>query len=237
MADLADSALADFPDDWHTALILVAHPDDPEYGMSAAVNRWTNSGRRVVYALATSGEKGIEGMAAAECGPLREGEQRASAAVVGVDEVEFWGFPDSEVFNTAELRAKIAETITRIAPEVVVATYGGAEWAPGFPNQRDHMEFAAAVADACAGLGDDGPRWLFVNGPNATHAVPVESGDIDAAVHSLAEHRAYLSVLDPDTPVGKQAADQVERMTPVRPDYGDRRAVAFELVLERPATA
>ncbi len=222
--------LAQFPDDWQTALVLVAHPDDPEYGMSAAVNRWTGEGKRVVYGLATSGEAGIEGMSPQECGPLRENEQIASAARVGVNEVEFWGFPDSEVFNTPELRAKITETIGRIAPDVVLATYGGPEWAPGFPNQRDHMEFAAAVREACEALPASHPRWLFENGPLATHAVAVSGADVTAAVEALAEHRVYLEVLDPDTPVGKQAFDQVQRTTPVRDDFGGRRAVGFELV-------
>lgn len=229
------ATLAAFPDDWQTALVLVAHPDDPEYGMAAAVHRWTKEGRRVVYALATSGEAGIEGMPPERCGPVREGEQRASAAVVGVAEVEFWGFPDSEVCNTAELRAAVAETISRIAPHVVLATYGGPEWAPGYPNQRDHMEFAAAVREAYDGLGDRQPRWLFENGPQATHAVAVGDADIDAAVRSLAEHREYLSVLDPNTPVGKQAHDQVAMTTPSRADFGGHRAVGFELVRTRDA--
>ncbi len=222
--------LAEFPTDWRTALVLVAHPDDPEYGMSAAVHRWTRQGRRVVYALATSGEAGIEGMAPSECGPLREGEQRASAAAVGVDEVEFWGFPDSEVFNSPELRAKVTETIRRVAPDVVLATYGGPEWAPGMPNQRDHIEFAAAVRAAYDAMADPKPAWLFVNGPGATHGVAVGDADVDAAVHALAEHRAYLSVLDPDTPVGKQAQRQVDMTTPAREDFGGRRATGFELV-------
>ena len=84
-----------FPTNWHTALVLVPHPDDPEYGMAAAVHRWTSEGKQVIYTLATSGEAGIEGMPPEECGPIREEEQRRSAAHVGVDVVEFLGFPDS----------------------------------------------------------------------------------------------------------------------------------------------
>ena len=220
--------LAPFPTDWQTALALVAHPDDPEYGMAAAVAKWTSEGKRVVYALASSGELGIEGMAAAEAGPLREGEQRASAAIVGVDEVEFWGFPDSNIRNTPELRAAIAETIRRVGPQVVLSLYGGAEWAPGKPNQRDHMEFAAAVLDAYDSLGDDAPRWLFENGPHPTHAVDVTE-QIDVAVNSLAAHEVYLRVLDPDTPVVDQARAQIELVSAPRDDFGGRRAACFEL--------
>ena len=97
-----------FPTDWHTALVLVPHPDDPEYGCAAAVAKWTAAGKTVHYALASRGEVGIEGMPPEEAGPLREGEQRRSAAIVGVSDVQFWDFPDSHIRDTPELRTKIA---------------------------------------------------------------------------------------------------------------------------------
>ncbi|GAC70486.1 PIG-L deacetylase family protein [Gordonia soli] len=219
--------LSDFPTDWTTALVLVAHPDDPEYGVAAAVARWTAEGRRVVYALASSGEAGIEGMDPAVAGPVREDEQRHSASIVGVSEVEFWGFPDSAIRNSPELREKVVETIERVRPEVVISLYGGPEWAPGFPNQRDHIEFAAAVLDAYDSL-DDPPRWLFENGPDDTHALEV-TDQVEAAVAALAAHQEYLSVLDPDTPVVDQARAQVDQTTSARTDFGGRRAVGFGL--------
>ncbi|MFW0796150.1 PIG-L family deacetylase [Gordonia sp. CPCC 205515] len=223
------SDLTPFPTDWQTALALVAHPDDPEYGMAAAVARWTGEGKRVVYALASSGEAGIEGMEPAEAGPLREAEQRASAKIVGVDDVEFWGFPDSDIRNTPQLRERIVEAINRVAPQVILSLYGGPEWAPGFPNQRDHMEFAAAVLEAYDTLEPAArPRWLFENGPAATHAVDV-TDEIESAVRSLAAHERYLAVLDPQTPVVDQARAQVDRMTAPRDDFGGVRAACFEL--------
>ncbi|WP_026919483.1 PIG-L deacetylase family protein [Gordonia shandongensis] len=224
-------SLETFPTDWSTALVLVAHPDDPEYGMAAAVARWTAEGKHVVYGLASSGEAGIEGMAPAEAGPLRENEQRRSAAVVGVDDVEFWGFPDSEIHNTPDLRAAITEAIERIAPQVVLCTYGGPEWAPGMPNQRDHMEFAAAVVDAYDALTDP-PAWLFVNGPQRTHAVDVD-GYVEAAVNSLACHDVYLKVLDPTTPVEQQARNQVDMFTAPIDGFDSPHATGFELVRSR----
>ena len=103
-----------FPTDWRTALLLVPHPDDPEYGCAAAVAKWTAQGKTVHYALACRGEVGIAGMPAEEAGPLRESEQRRSAAIVGVEDVQFWDFPDSQIRDTPELRAKIADTITAV---------------------------------------------------------------------------------------------------------------------------
>ena len=51
-----------FPTRWQTALVLVPHPDDPEYGVGAAVAKWTAAGKAVHYALASRGEVGIAGM-------------------------------------------------------------------------------------------------------------------------------------------------------------------------------
>ncbi|MFC0314961.1 PIG-L deacetylase family protein [Gordonia phosphorivorans] len=220
--------IADFPADWSNALVLVAHPDDPEYGMAAAVAKWTAEGKKVTYALATSGEVGIEGMAAAEAGPLREDEQRRSAAVVGVDDVEFWDFPDSEVFNTPELRAKITEVIARVNPDMILTLYGGAAFAPDRPNQRDHIEFAAAVVQAFDDLADP-PAWLFSNGPEITHAVDVD-GYTEKAVASLAEHKVYLEVLDPETPVIDQARAQVEWSTAPKEGFPAEHTSGFILL-------
>ncbi|MFT3715782.1 MAG: PIG-L family deacetylase [Gordonia sp. (in: high G+C Gram-positive bacteria)] len=221
-------AVSEFPTDWSRALVLVAHPDDPEYGMAAAVAKWTAEGRHVSYALACRGEAGIEGMPPAEAGPLREREQRASAAVVGVDDVEFWDFPDSRLHDTEELRAAISNVIARKDPDVVLSLYGGDEWAPGMPNQRDHIEFAAAVEQAWDDLPSP-PRWLFCNGPGTTHAVDVD-GFVQPAIDSLAEHRVYLEVLDPGTPVVEQARAQVERTTGPIDGFPAAHATGFRLL-------
>ncbi|CAM3238081.1 PIG-L deacetylase family protein [Tsukamurella hominis] len=193
-----------FPEDWTTALVLVAHPDDPEYGMAAAVARWTSQGKTVAYGLATSGEAGIEGMTPGTAGPVREEEQRRSAAVVGVDEVRFWGYPDSQVTNTPELRESIRKSIARYEPDIVLTLWGGPEWAPGAPNQSDHMEFTRAVAEAAAVAG----VTAYQTAPEPAYIVDV-TGFTERAVESLAEHRQYLSVLDPVTPVIEQARAQV----------------------------
>ena len=217
-----------FPTDWRTALVLVPHPDDTEYGCAAAVAKWTSQGKRVHYALGCRGEVGIQGIPPEECGPLREREQRTSSAIVGVEDVEFWDFPDSQIFNTPELRAKICETITELAPDVVITLYSGPEWAPGAPNQRDHIEFSNAVAAAYDSLPDK-PRWFFEHGPGGTHGETVD-GFIDVGVDSLAAHDVYLSVLDPDTPVREQARKVVDMTTmPPLPGLEGHRSVEFIL--------
>ena len=82
------------PEDWERGAAIAAHPDDLEYGLASAVARFTRQGKNVSYVMVTSGEAGIDGLPPRECGPLREEEERRSAAVVGVDDVEFLGHPD-----------------------------------------------------------------------------------------------------------------------------------------------
>lgn len=215
-------ALHPFPNDWNTALVLVPHPDDAEYGIAAAVAKWTAAGRTVRYVLACRGEAGIAGMSPVEAGAVREAEQRRAAATVGVDDVEFWEFSDSAIRNTAALRAKIAATITTANPDVVITIYGGRQFAPNAPNQRDHIEFAAAVTAAYDELSDP-PRWLFETGPEPTHIESVDD-HIDAAVGALAAHEVYFSVLDPHTPVDEQARTVVDMTNAVVPETGARTA-------------
>lgn len=216
-----------FPTDWRRALVVVAHPDDPEYGMAAAVSFWSRHGKRVDYVMISSGEAGIEGMPPEQCGPVREDEQRRSAGKVGVDDVEFLGFPDSRIENSPGLRSAIAQLIDERQPDLLITLFTGEEFAPGLPNQRDHMEGGAAVREA-ARTANHRPRWVFESSPNPTHTQVIEAQDVEAAVASLAEHTEYLSVLDPDTPVPTQARRQVEAVC--LPDDGSDPRVGFELV-------
>src|SRR5436190_1321946 len=79
--------LSPMPGKWQRALAIVAHPDDLEYGAAAAIAEWTAAGREITYVLVTRGEAGIDGLPPDECAAIREAEQRAGAAHVGVHTV------------------------------------------------------------------------------------------------------------------------------------------------------
>src|SRR5215469_8033599 len=108
------------PEDWERAVAVVAHPDDLEYGAAAAVARWTGQGKHVAYVLATRGEAGIEGMAPDVVGPLRVEEERRSAALVGVSEVDFLDHADGLVEYGIPLRRDLAAALRRHKPDVVI---------------------------------------------------------------------------------------------------------------------
>lgn len=188
-------------------LAVVAHPDDLEYGAAAAIARWRREGSEVVYVLATRGEAGIDGLPPEECGPLREQEQRDSAAVVGVEQVEFLDHADGVLEYGLPLRRDLAAAIRRHRPDTVITLNHREGWGPpGTLNSADHRALGAALLDAVA---DAGNRWIFpdtggaahevarvlvASSPQARHAIDV-SATVDVAIASLAEHRAYLEGL------------------------------------------
>ena len=197
--------------DWQRAVAVVAHPDDIEYGMASAFAYFTHQGKTVSYVLATSGEAGIDGMRPEECGPLREEEERRSAAVVGCDQVEFLGHPDGLVEYGTALRRDIALAFRRLQPEVVFTMNFDLTWGEdGGVNHADHRNVGLATLDACR---DAANRWLFRDGPPpwqglkgayvaggqapATHFVDVVT-TIDVGVASLREHHAYIDGLGTD---------------------------------------
>ena len=230
-----------FPDDWQRALVVAAHPDDIEYGLAAAVASWTSAGKEVHYLLATRGEAGMAGVPPEEVAPLREEEERRSASVAGVREVEFLDFRDGVLVEGPELRRAIAAAIRRHQPNVVVTGYFGATWSPpgvspGYLNSPDHRALGQCVLDAVA---DANNEWIFrdLTEPqwrvqyvavsdmlDPAHVVDVGE-HVETAVASLSEHRRYLELLS-DTPVEEQAR-QIVDMATMAEDGG--RRVGFRL--------
>ncbi len=230
------------PDDWQRALVVAAHPDDIEYGLAAAVAVWTAAGKEVHYLLVTRGEAGMAGVPPAEAGPLREEEERRSAAVVGVSEVEFLDHRDGVLVAGPELRRDLAAAIRRHRPEMVVTGYFGATWtppgvSPAYVNSADHRALGQSILDAVA---DAANEWIFPDLPeepwrgvtyiavsellDPPHEVDV-ADHVEKAVASLSEHRRYLELLS-DQPVEEQAR-QIVDMGTMTEDGG--RRVGFRL--------
>ncbi|MET9419845.1 PIG-L deacetylase family protein [Streptomyces sp. NPDC006540] len=245
MTDQKTEQLEEMPADWQRALAVVAHPDDLEYGCAAAIAGWTDQGREVAYLLATRGEAGIDGIAPAQCAPLREREQRASAAVVGVSVVEFLDHKDGVIEYGTDLRRDIAAAIRRHRPELVITlnhrdTWGGTAW-----NTPDHRAVGRATLDAAADAGNrwifpeliseqglepwDGVRWVAVAGSTSpTHAVDAGPG-LERSVASLLEHRLYIEGLTEQDPQEYCRTFLTRMAEMAAPRFGGRPAVTFEL--------
>jgi LmbE family N-acetylglucosaminyl deacetylase len=214
----------------------MAHPDDPEYGIAAAVAEWCGQGKEVAYVLATRGEAGIAGLPPSKAGPLREQEQRAACQAVGVEEVTFLDYPDGRLEETLQLRRDLAREIRTYRPEVVVTLNHRDTWGPGTWNSQDHQVMGRSVLNAVADaasewifpeLADQGHQphtvsWTAVASTRPTHFLDVGQQALDCALRSLSAHRRYLEALS-DRPVEEQAAEQLALVT------GGQPRISFEL--------
>lgn len=189
-------------------LVVVAHPDDAEYGTSAAVAHWVKHGIEVGYLLLTAGEAGMQ-RPPEEAGPLRAVEQRAACETVGVSHLTILDFPDGMLEYGLELRRAIAREIRRFRPDGIVCGSGELRVTWGF-DHPDHRAAGLAAIDAARdadnrwvfpellrdeGLEPWGATWLLLTGSAPTHIVAIDEDDERLAVASLAAHAAYLADL------------------------------------------
>lgn len=234
--------MSPIPEDWVRALAVVAHPDDLEYGAASAIARWTAQGKEIRYCLVTSGEAGIDSMAPDECARVRQEEERRSAAVVGVDTVEFLAHPDGLVQPDLILRRDLAVAIRRFRPDAVISINFRETFGHGGFNHADHRNTGIALLDA---VRDAGNRWLwpgaggepwggvrfaaFGNSPKAEHYVDV-TATIEKGIASLAEHHVYLSAL----PEGTRGTDPDSFLRGMAESFGATvgvtAAVPFEVI-------
>jgi len=204
--------LPSVPEDWDTALAVVAHPDDIEYGAASAVARWSDQGKSISYLLASRGEAGIDGIAPDVAAPLREAEERAGARVVGVETVEFLDHRDGVIENSVELRREIVRAIRTHRPQVLITGNYDVKMVNGMTNQADHRAVGLATLDAAR---DAGNRWIFpeliaeeglepwggvrfilvAGNGTPSHGVDVSGEWLQRGIESLRAHAQYTSGL------------------------------------------
>jgi LmbE family N-acetylglucosaminyl deacetylase len=129
---------------------VTAHPDDVDFGSAGTVAAFTSAGIEVTYCIATSGEAGGSDRTVprTERAALRQDEQRAAAAVVGVSDVRFLGHPDGMVEATRELRRDISRVIRQVRPERVVTQSPERNLEFIFASHPDHLATGEAALDA-----------------------------------------------------------------------------------------
>jgi LmbE family N-acetylglucosaminyl deacetylase len=212
MPDTA-STLPALPDEsFKRVLCVAAHPDDLEYGTSAAVASWTARGIEVGYLLLTRGEAGMPNPPE-ETARLRLAEQQAACAAVGVNRLTVLEHPDGVLVYSLDLRRDICREIRRFQPDVVLGGGHEIETPFGF-DQADHRAAGLATIDAIRDAGnrwifpeqidDEGletcdVRWLirpgFPGAPDITHGVDVTGEPLRRGVASLEAHAAYLAAI------------------------------------------
>ena len=132
-----------------TVLVVVAHPDDIDFGMSGTVAALVAAGSSVHYAIATAGEAGLpEEADRIELAATRKAEQVAAAAAVGVDDVRFLGLPDGHLVPGLELRREITRVIRQVRPDLLLQQSPERRWDRIYASHPDHLAVAEATIAA-----------------------------------------------------------------------------------------
>jgi LmbE family N-acetylglucosaminyl deacetylase len=195
-------------------LVVMAHPDDVDFGAAGTIAGWVADGLDVAYLLVTRGDAGgFDETPRHEMPVLREAEQRAAAAAVGVSDVEFLdGYADGTITVTIELRRDITRAIRRFRPDRILTTSPLRRWERiAGPSHPDHL--AVGEATTCAIYPDARNPFAFAElirerlqpwvvrevwyqgGPNPDHVVDV-TDRFDLKLAALRAHASQTAHMD-----------------------------------------
>jgi LmbE family N-acetylglucosaminyl deacetylase len=132
------------------ALVVVAHPDDADFGLAGTVAWLTDHGVDVSYCLVTSGDAGGDDSTETpeQRAAIREGEQTAAANEVGVTDLTFLRWPDGQVEVTLTLRKEISRVIRSKKPDLVIAQSPERNYERIYASHPDHMATGEATLRA-----------------------------------------------------------------------------------------
>jgi LmbE family N-acetylglucosaminyl deacetylase len=198
-----------------SAMVVVAHADDAEYGCSGTAAQLARKGWEVTYVLCTDGSKGSDDpeMTGERLSEIRRREQMAAARILGLKTVEFLDYPDSFLTPSLDLRKDIARIIRKHRPDVLICNSPTRELeSSSYIGHPDHMAAAEAALSAVYPTARDRltypdllaegyePHkvkevWIMYGGGESNHVIALEEEDLEKSIAAL---KAHVSQVPPD---------------------------------------
>jgi LmbE family N-acetylglucosaminyl deacetylase len=227
------------------ALVVVAHPDDVDFWAGGTVACWTSAGIAVTHCVLSDGDTGgfdPEVPRSAIPG-IRRAEQEAAAAVLGVSDVRFLGYPDGDIEPSYALRRDITRLIRQVQPARMLTWSPEWSWRRFHRNHPDHRAAGEATLSAVFPdarnpfahpelFSQEGLKpwevsevWL-IGSPNPNHYVDI-TDTFDRKSAALRAHQSQTAHRD------RLAEEVRERLAPNSQAAGlpaDRLAEAFQAV-------
>jgi LmbE family N-acetylglucosaminyl deacetylase len=211
-----------------SAMSIQAHPDDQEFSIAGTLARWARAGCEITSLILTSGDSGSNAVDKnasfkPELARIREAEQLAANAVLGVKNTVFLHYPDGELQPTIEVRKAVTREIRRYKPEVVLCGDPTARFfGDSYMNHPDHRAAADVACDAVfpsagtrlifadlleEGLDPHNVKRLYIWGSEKQN-VWVDTGDtIEIKIEALRKHASQLGDWDPAEEMRKWSAE------------------------------
>ncbi|HAV78518.1 MAG TPA: PIG-L family deacetylase [Anaerolineae bacterium] len=143
-------------DPWNSPLnilVILAHPDDPEFFCGGTLAKWARNGHHITYLLLTCGDKGFHDttpadMTSEKLVPLRLIEQNNAAKVIGAKAVHIMDNPDGYLVPNLDLRRDVVREIRRHKSDILVTCDPQNLFAVYGINHPDHRAAGQVVLDA-----------------------------------------------------------------------------------------
>jgi len=194
----------------HRVLVVLAHPDDPEFFCGATLAKWAREGKEIHYLLLTCGDKGSDNpdMTSEALCADRKTEQHAAAAVIGAKEVMFLNYHDGELVNTLDVRREIVREIRRFKPHIIVTCDPTAYIRMNaYINHPDHRTAGAAALDAIfpaagnrmyfpellgEGFEPHAPQEIWLSLTNEPNMWVNVNDTVEVKIAALREHKSQV---------------------------------------------
>lgn len=199
------------------AMVIIAHPDDAEFGAAGTIATWANEGWETYYVVITDGGGGgpddatdVGQAARLKVIETRMQEQREAGKVLGLKDVIFLGYPDGRLEPTLELRRDIVRVLRQYRPTRVICQSPDRVWTPTFMIRRFHPDHLASGRAALAaiypasqnpwdfpelleeGLQPHKVSEIYVMGPPEVNYFVDISAAIEKKIAALAAHSSQL---------------------------------------------
>ncbi len=128
-------------------LVVTAHPDDVDFGAGGTVRKWTEAGIQVSYCICTDGDAGGADptVLRSEIPKIRQAEQRAAGAALGVTDIHFLGYKDGDLQVSQDLRRDISRVIRQVKPQRVLIQSPERNWNRIYSAHPDHLAAGEAA--------------------------------------------------------------------------------------------
>jgi len=235
------------PDAWEGSqkiLVILAHPDDPEFFCGATLVRWVQAGHEIHYCILTCGDKGGDlSLTSSQLCSIRHAEQLKAAAVIGVKSVHFLDREDGYLLPTIDLRRDVVRAIRQIRPGILVTCDPTNLFVrENYLNHPDHRYAGQVVLDAvfpAAGNGHFFPELLKTEGLEpytpreiwlSLAAEPNVSLDVtdtwEKKILALKEHKSQIG--DPSLFERRMESRKADRSTVEKACYEEKfRVIKF----------
>lgn len=174
-------------------LVVVAHPDDVDFGSAGTVAKWVAGGSQIAYCIVTNGDAGgfDRDIDRIEMPMIRQREQRGAAHRVGVGELVFLGYRDGELTSTVGLRRDISRQIRRFRPDRVLCQSPERNYERIAASHPDHL--ASGEATLCAVYPDS--RNPFAHPELLLEGMEIHSVS-DIVMQGSPHPNAYVDITD-----------------------------------------